>query len=65
MNRTAKIVKQSVILAILVIVSTYLGIQIGISKHQVVGKTLEKPSMNIILADDNPKPCALCRKDRG
>ena len=62
MNRTAKIVKQSVLLAILVIVSTYLGIQIGISNHQVVGKTLEKPSMNIILADDGPKPCPTCRK---
>ena len=65
MNRTAKIVKQSVLLAILVIVSTYVGIQIGMSKHQVVGKTLEKSGHQIILADDGPKPCALCRKDRG
>ena len=60
MNRTAKVVKQSVMAAMLVIVSVYVGVQFGAGKHQGVARTLEKPGYTIQLVDDNPKPCALC-----
>ena len=53
MNRTAKVVKQSVMAAMLVIVSVYVGVQFGatVGKHQSVARTLEKPGMNFILTD--------------
>ena len=55
MNRTAKVVKQSVMAAMLVIVSVYVGVQFGagVGKHQGVARTLEKPGMNFILTDDS------------
>jgi hypothetical protein len=61
MNRTAKIAKQSVLAAMLVIVSVFVGVQFGanFAKHQVVGRTLEKSGAQIILVDD-PKPCPNC-----
>jgi hypothetical protein len=61
MNRTAKIAKQSVLAAMLVIVSVFVGVQFGanFAKHQVVGQTLEKSGTQIILVDD-PKPCPQC-----
>ena len=59
MNRTAKVVKQSVMAAMLIVVSVFVGVQFGtgVGKHQVLGGTLEKPGYTIILTDDNPKPC--------
>ena len=62
MNRTAKVVKQSVMAAMLIVVSVYVGVQFGagVGKHQGVARTLEKPGYTIQLVDDGPKPCALC-----
>jgi hypothetical protein len=62
MNRTAKVVKQSVLAAMLVIASVFVGVQFGanFAKHQVVGQTLEKFGAKIILVDDGPKPCPQC-----
>jgi hypothetical protein len=61
MNRTAKIGKQSVLAAMLVIVSVFVGVQFGanFAKHQVVGQTLEKSGAKIILVD-GPLPCPNC-----
>jgi hypothetical protein len=61
MNRTAKIGKQSVLAAMLVIVSVFVGVQFGanFAKHQVVGQTLEKSRLTPILVDD-PLPCSKC-----
>jgi hypothetical protein len=61
MNRTAKIGKQSVLAAMLVIVSVFVGVQFGanFAKHQVVGQTLEKSGAKIILVDD-PSFCPKC-----
>ena len=59
MNRTAKVVKQSVMAAMLVIVSVYVGVQFGAGKHQVLGGTLEKPGMSFILTD-GPALCPKC-----
>jgi hypothetical protein len=61
MNRTAKMAKQSVLAAMLVIVSVFVGVQFGanFAKHQVVGQTLEKNRLTPILVDD-PKPCPNC-----
>ena len=60
MNRTAKVVKQSVMAAMLVIVSVYVGVQFGAGKHQGVARTLEKPGYTIQFVDDGPKPCPTC-----
>ncbi len=61
MNRTAKVVKQSVMAAMLVIASVFVGVQFGtnFAKHQVVGQTLEKDWLTPILVD-NPLPCSKC-----
>lgn len=61
MNRTAKVVKQSVMAAMLVIASVFVGVQFGanFAKHQVVGQTLEKNRLTPILVDD-PLPCPKC-----
>jgi hypothetical protein len=61
MNRTAKIAKQSVLAAMLVIVSVIVGAQFGanFAKHQVVGQTLEKSGEKIMLVD-YPAFCPKC-----
>jgi hypothetical protein len=61
MNRTAKIAKQSVLAAMLVIVSVFVGVQFGanFAKHQVVGQTLERDGLKPILVD-NPMFCPKC-----
>jgi hypothetical protein len=61
MNRTAKIAKQSVLVAMLVIVSVFVGVQFGanFAKHQVMGQTLEKSGAKIILVDE-PQFCPKC-----
>ena len=60
MNLTAKVIKQSVMAAMLVIVSVYVGVQFGagVGKHQVFGQTLEKPVF--ILTDDTTGFCPKC-----
>ena len=59
MNRTAKVVKQSVMAAMLVIVSVYVGVQFGagVGKHQSVARTLEKP---VFILTDGPGLCPKC-----
>jgi hypothetical protein len=61
MNRTAKIAKQSVLAAMLVIVSVFVGVQFGanFAKHQVVGQTLERDGLKPILVD-GPWFCPKC-----
>ena len=61
MNRTAKVVKQSVMAAMLVIVSVYVGVQFGASvgKHQVLGGKLENPGVRVITVD-GPFVCPKC-----
>ncbi len=61
MNRTAKVVQQSVLAAMLVIASVFVGVQFGtnFAKHQVVGQTLEKSGARIILVD-GPQFCPKC-----
>ncbi len=61
MNRTAKVVKQSVMAAMLVIASVFVGAQFGanFAKRQVVGQTLEKHGAKITLVDD-PWFCPKC-----
>jgi hypothetical protein len=61
MNRTAKVVQQSVIAAMLVIASIFVGVQFGVNfaKHQVVGQTLEKSGAKIMFVDD-PMFCPKC-----
>ena len=59
MNRTAKVVKQSVISAMLVIVSLYVGIQFGtnLTKRTFLEQTAQKSVSVITFVDDHPKPC--------
>jgi hypothetical protein len=61
MNRTAKVVTQSVLAAMLVIASVFVGVQFGanFAKHQVVGQTLEKSGTQFILVD-YPVLCPKC-----
>lgn len=61
MNRSANLVKQSVLGVMLVIVSVYAGVQLGASlnKHQVIGAKLEQPAARIILVD-GPLICPKC-----
>ncbi len=61
MNRTAKVVQQSVLAAMLVIASVFVGVQFGanFAKHQVVGQTLEKNRLKPILVD-GPWVCPKC-----
>ena len=60
MNRTAKVVKQSVMTAMLVIVSLYVGVQLGagVSK-QVLGQKFVDSGPRTILVD-NPVMCPKC-----
>ena len=59
MNRTAKVVRQSVMAAMLVIVSVYVGVQFGVrvTKHQGVAQTLEKP---VFILTDGSGFCPKC-----
>jgi hypothetical protein len=63
MNVTAKVVKPSLIGALLVCISIYVGIAFGAStgKHPFVGQAVQKAGAVFLLAEDRPKPCPMCR----
>jgi hypothetical protein len=59
MNRTAKIARQSVLIALVAITAAWLGATVAV--NQVSHKQFAaKPSNSIFLVDDGPLPCAKC-----
>lgn len=54
MNRTVKLAKQGVMVALVAVMAAFVGAQVTVQKVAV------KPGVHYVFVDDNTKTCATC-----
>jgi hypothetical protein len=59
MNRTVKLAKQGVMVALVAVVAACVGAQVTVQQVRYP-QVAVKPTPQIIFVDDNTKPCPAC-----